>query len=229
MNFLILAAALAILGGFLYWLLILTEGAYLGPAVVRALYDRGAGSYDRVKDFDIEADAWNLAIPLESRLKGKRHPLVLDIATGTGRVLLAILRRPDFDGRVVGLDVSWRMVREAQRKCGGYWGRVDLVINEAPGLPLRNDSFDAVICIEALEFLPSPRHALREMARVLVPGGTLLVSNRVGRDAFFFPGRAFKVDKMKEQLISLGLEQVENKRWEDCYDLVWARKGLKKP
>lgn len=224
MRYAIWAAPAFLLAGFGYWLLVLTEGVYLGPRVVRLLYDWGARSYDGVKEFDAAEDAWHLAIPLERRLKGWKCPPILDLATGTGRMLLAILRRPEFEGWLVGIDASLPMLRVAREKAQGYGGRASLLWKDASRLPFVDASFAAVTCIEALEFMPQQRFALQEMARVLAPGGVLLLSNRVGRDAFFFPGRAFGRGELNDLLASLSLEEVEVNRWQECYDLVWARK-----
>jgi len=224
MRFAIWAALALLLAGLGYWLLVLTEGVYLGPRAVRLLYDWGARSYDGVKEFDAAEDAWHLAIPLERRLKDWKCPPILDLATGTGRVLLAILRRPDFEGWLVGLDASLPMLRVARGKVEGYGGRASLIWKEASRLPFADASFAAVTCIEALEFMPHQRLALQEMARVLAPGGVILFSNRVGRDALFFPGRAFGRDELKQLLTSLSLEDMHFNRWQDCYDLVWAKK-----
>lgn len=225
MRYAIWAAPAFLLAGLGYWLLVLTEGVYLGPRVVRLLYNWGARSYDGVKEFDAAEDAWHLAIPLERRLKGWKCPPILDLATGTGRMLLAILRRPEFEGWLVGIDASLPMLRVAREKAQGYGGRASLLWKDASRLPFVDASFAAVTCIEALEFMPQQRFALQEMVRVLAPGGVLLLSNRVGRDAFFFPGRAFGRDELNALLASLSLEEVEVNRWQECYDLVWARKG----
>lgn len=220
MRFAVWAGLALLLAGFGYWLFVLTEGVYLGPRVVRLLYNWGAKSYDEVKEFDAAEDAWHLAIPLERRLRGWRCPPILDVATGTGRMLLAILRRPEFEGWLVGVDASLPMLQVARERVQGYGGRASLIWKDATRLP-----FAAVTCIEALEFMPHQRLALQEMARVLAPGGLLLLSNRVGRDALFFPGRAFKGGEIKDLLTSLSLEDVHTNRWQDFYDLVWAEKG----
>ena len=203
---------------------VLTEGVYLGPRVVRLLYDWGAKNYDEVKEFGVAEDAWHLAIPLERRLRGWRCPPILDVATGTGRMLLAILRRPEFKGWLVGLDASLPMLRVAREKARGYRGRASLLWKDASWLPFADASFAAVMCIEALEFMPRQKFSLGEMARVLAPGGVLLLSNRVGRDALFFPRRAFERGELKGLLASLSLDDVRVKRWQQCYDLVWAKK-----
>ena len=216
---------LLLLAAFSYWTVVVTEGAYVGPRLVRMLYDRGAKSYDEIKGFDSGDEAWFLGQPLERALRRVRHPLVLDVATGTGRVPLALLRRLDFDGHVVGLDGSSGMLGEAAGKLGGYGpGRFTLMLKDATTLPFADRAFDAVTCLEALEFLPDPSATLREMARVLKPGGLFLISNRIGRDARLMPGRAYGRDLLRSKLARLGLAGVEFQIWQEDYDLVWARK-----
>ncbi|MDY7040795.1 MAG: class I SAM-dependent methyltransferase, partial [Chloroflexota bacterium] len=108
----------------LYWTVIITEGAYLGPRVVTWLYDLSAGRYDVTKRFDTGDDDYFLALPLLRALSGHRVPLVLDVATGTGRLPLALLRRREFQGQVVGLDRARRMLNLAQRKTRHHGPRV---------------------------------------------------------------------------------------------------------
>ncbi len=216
---------LVLMAGFFYWLLVTTEGAYLGPRAVAFLYDRGAGSYDHVKGFDAVDDAWDLALPLKRALDGVRRPLILDVGTGTGRVPLALLRDLDFEGRIVGLDLSLKMLKEARRKTAGHEDQVMLLWKDALALPFPDNSFDVVSCVEALEFMADPRVVVEEMARVLRPGGTLLATNRIGLDALLMPGRTFSDGQLRRLVSSLGLTSVEIKTWQTYYDLVWARKG----
>jgi ubiquinone/menaquinone biosynthesis C-methylase UbiE len=222
--FIVVLVGFILLAAVAYWALVLTEGAYLGPRLVTWLYDRGAASYDAVKDYDAGDEAYFLGRPLEKALSRVRQPLILDVATGTGRLPLALLHRLDFDGHIVALDRSRQMLRQAQRKTSGYTGRVSLVLQDATRLPLSDDCFDAVTCIEGLEFLPDPNATLREMVRVLRPGGTLVTTNRCGRDRWFFPGRAPRRAAFEARLAGLGLADVETWSWQDYYDLVWARK-----
>jgi ubiquinone/menaquinone biosynthesis C-methylase UbiE len=224
MGLILLLVLVTLGGGFFYWLVVLTEGAYLGPRAVTFLYDRGAGTYDRVKEFDAVEDAWDLAMPLQRALKAAKGPLILDVATGTGRLPLVLLRRLDFDGHIVGLDISLKMLQEARRKTAGHDDRVILLWKDALTLPFPDATFDAVTCVEALEFMADPHLALEEMARVLRPGGTLLLTNRVGFDAFLMPGRTFSGGHLADLLASLSLTSVEIKTWQTYYDLVWAKK-----
>jgi len=218
----LLAAVLA--GVIVYWLFVLSEGIYLGSKVVIALYNWNASSYDRVKQVQPHDDALHLARPLLDALRGVDSPLVLDAATGTARLPLALLRQWDFQGHIVGLDLSKRMLAIAQRKTQAHLHRVGLIREDAMALPFPGGIFDAVTCIEALEFLPQSGEALAEMVRVLRPGGRLLVSNRVGLDALFFPRRAYHPEVLERKLRALGLTNVRTRRWQVHYDLIEAQK-----
>lgn len=219
LGFLLLLAA-----AFVYWVAVTTEGAYFGPRVVTWLYDRGARTYDAVKQFDPADEAWFLGEPLVRALKAVPHPFVLDVATGTARLPLALLGQLSFDGQIVALDRSLGMLRQARRKTVRYGERVRLVQHDATRLPFDDQTFDAVTCLESLEFLPDLRATLAEMVRVLRPGGVMLVTNRVGLEARFMPGRAPRPVKFEALLRRLGLTGVRTQPWQECYDLVWARK-----
>ncbi len=217
--------SLVLLGLLLYWQLIIAEGTYLGPRVVTLLYDWSAHIYERIKQFDIGAEQWFLGLPLARALKSPPMPLVLDVATGTGRLPRALLRQPSFDGRVIGLDLSRRMLREAVRRTAQFAGRLTFLWQDARGLPFDDNTFDGVTCLEALEFTPNPRAVLAELVRVLQPGGVLLVTNRVGTDARFLPGRTFPRDEFERLLRKLPLEEVKIRSWQMDYDLAWAIKA----
>ena len=210
--------------GLLYWLFILTEGAYLGRRVVTWMYDVYAKRYDGIKQFDPRDESWFLGEPLTRALLEMPYPLVLDVATGTARLPLALLTQPKFGGRVVGLDLSRRMLRQAAAKTSSYHDRLTLLWQDADRLPFPDASFDAVSCLEALEFLPDPHTALAEMVRVLRSGGILLVSNRTGSGARWLPGRALDREVFTALLASLGLEAVRVNIWQMDYDIAWARK-----
>ncbi len=205
-----------------YWQLVLAEGVYLGRGVVVWLYDRSAASYDRIKAFDPDDDADYLGRPLAERLAGQPGAQVLDVATGTGRLPLTLLAQPQFQGTLVALDASREMLAQAEAKLAAYGERVTLAHHDATPLPFADARFDAVTCIEALEFLPNPDLALREMVRVLRPGGTLLVSPRVGIDRMYFPGRAPRLSVFSARLAALGLRNIETRTWQTYYSLVWA-------
>jgi len=217
--------ALVLLGLLLYWQLIVAEGAYLGPRVVILLYDWSAHVYEHIKQYSVGDEQWFLGLPLARALELIPAPLVLDAATGTGRLPRTLLRQIAFDGRVIGLDLSRRMLREAARRTAQFADRLTYIWQDARNLPFDDDTFDGVTCLEALEFTPDPRAVLAELVRVLRPGGVLLTTNRVGRGARFLPGRAFPRDEFEQVLQEFPLEDVKVRRWQQDYDLAWAVKA----
>jgi ubiquinone/menaquinone biosynthesis C-methylase UbiE len=212
------------LGALIYWQLIVAEGTYLGPRVVAKTYDWISRRYDAIKQFHTRDESWFVAAPLLGELAGVKHPLILDVATGTGRLPLDLLRE-HFVGQIVGLDLSTGMLRQARTKLEVYEEQVSLIWQDASHLPFEDDTFDAVTSLESLEFLPQPRAALAEMVRVLAPGGVLFLTNRVGREARFLPGRAIPRTAFRQALRDLRLSGIQVRPWQVAYDLVLARKA----
>jgi ubiquinone/menaquinone biosynthesis C-methylase UbiE len=224
MVWVLVAAGVVLLGVVVYWQFVVAEGTYLGPRVVVLMYDWAASAYERIKQFDPGAEQWYLGLPLARALDAIPAPLVLDVGTGTGRLPRALLFQPRFRGRVVGLDLSRGMLRQAARLLEEYAGRVTLIWQDAQSLPFLNDTFDAVTCLEVLEFTPDPEAVVRELVRVLRPGGVLLTTNRIGPDAPFLPGRAFPRAQFRVMLERLPLESIRTQTWQVDYDLIWALK-----
>ena len=220
-----LIVGLLLLAGLIYWQFILAEGAYFGPRVVVLLYDWAAGAYERIKQFDPGAEQWYLGLPLARALDPIPAPLVLDVGTGTGRLPRALLFQPRFRGRVVGLDLSRRMLAKGVSQLEPYAGRVTLIWQDAQELPFLDDTFDAVACLEVLEFTPDPEAVVAGLVRVLRPGGVLLTTNRVGPDARFLPGRAFPPAEFRVMLERLPLEEIRTQTWQVDYELIWAVKA----
>jgi ubiquinone/menaquinone biosynthesis C-methylase UbiE len=224
-SWLVLGIGLILVGLFLYWALITTEGSYLGARVVALTYDLTARHYDQIKQFDPIHDVWLLAIPMLQALGQIDCPLLLDVATGTGRMPEALLQRPQFDGTIVGLDLSFKMLQQAEAKLRAHRERYSLICQNAQKLPFPDESFDAVSCLEALEFMPSPQRVIAEMNRVLRPGGILLITNRVNWERKLMPGKAFSDDGLRAILEQAGLAQIDIRPWQVYYDLIWARKA----
>lgn len=206
-----------------YWLLVTTEGVFLGRRVVVWLYDVTAARYDAVKQYDLSEEQLLVVRPVVEAIGTRRQPQLLDVATGTGRVPLAIASALD-EGTIVGLDDSARMLAIAAEKLAERRHRVTFVRHPAAPLPFAADSFDVVTCLEALEFFPSDEEALEEMVRVLRPGGTLLATRRCGWEGRMFLTRYRSDAAMRALLAELGLEDVRTFLWEVNYDLVTARK-----
>jgi ubiquinone/menaquinone biosynthesis C-methylase UbiE len=101
------------------------------------------------------------------------HPgeRVLDVACGTGVVTRLAAERVGPSGTVVGADVSPAMLAAARRASEGM--PIDWREADAGALPFADASFDLVFCQQGLQFFPDRPAALREMRRVLAPGGRL--------------------------------------------------------
>lgn len=225
-----LIALLALGGLAIYWLVFLTEGVYLGRRAVIWLYDLYAGRYDDIKQYDPVTESYFLAIPLLQRLVAVRAPLILDVATGTARLPLALLDQPVFQGRIVALDLSRKMLAVAAAKLAPHRSRVALLHQRAETLPFPDNTFDAVTCLEALEFMMNPPAVLRELVRVLRPGGLLVLTNRQGRDAHLMPGRTFAHAHLDRLLRDeMGMAAVEIQPWQVDYRIVWAVKAGRSP
>jgi ubiquinone/menaquinone biosynthesis C-methylase UbiE len=226
MTWLWIVIGLVLLGGLLYWLLVTTEGVFLGQRMVVWLYDITAHKYDRIKEFDDDAERFFVIRPLRHHLRRIPNSLILDVATGTGRVPHYLLDEVDFHGRIVGLDPARKMLDLAAAKLSGYRGRVMLVQQTAVPLPFADATFNAVTCLESLEFFPSDTAALQEMVRVLKPGGVLFVTRRQGRDARFFLNRYRSQAQFEAFLTQLGLVEVNSQPWQFDYDQVFGKKAV---
>jgi SAM-dependent methyltransferase len=102
--------------------------------------------------------------------------VVLDAGCGAGRWVVALAER---GARVAGIDLSPRMIAQADtlaRERGLAPETAHVEVGSIERLPFPDASFDATVCLNVLDFTPSPGDALLEFARVLVPGGRLAVS-----------------------------------------------------
>lgn len=138
---------------------------------VRDIYDRNAHRYDRAMTVAErllleDGRAW---------AGGQVGGRVLEIAVGTGRNL----RHYPASARVTGIDVSERMLNEARKRSALASSEVDLQVGDAQQLPFPDGSFDTVVATLALCAIPDDGAALAEAARVLAPGGRLVLLEHV--------------------------------------------------
>ena len=105
---------------------------------------------------------------LVSRVDAQPQDTVLDVATGTGAVARELVRQKRC--RVVGVDQSPEMLAEARNRLGPD---VRLVEARAERLPFEDGSFDALTFTYLLRYVEDPAATLRELARVVRPGGTI--------------------------------------------------------
>jgi demethylmenaquinone methyltransferase / 2-methoxy-6-polyprenyl-1,4-benzoquinol methylase len=110
---------------------------------------------------------------LVSRIAAGPGDVVLDVATGTAAVAIELAREEGCE--VVGLDQSPEMLAEGRRRVqrAQLADRVRLVEGEAERLPFEDESFDGLTFTYLLRYVEDPAAALRELARVVRPGGTV--------------------------------------------------------
>lgn len=231
MTWLIAVVILIITGFLLDREIYFYEGVHLGPRVQAWLYNRWSRKYDAGKRASQLQDDEMLAKPLLDVLTGVPEPFLLDFATGTGRLSLALLNRPEFAGRIVALDLSQGMLEQAAAKLatnhslarsGPSVRRVELLRHGSLPLPFPDATFDVVCALEVLELFPAVEEPLGELARVLRPGGILLTSR--GTEESGRKARIKSAETFSRLLEAHGFEQVRITRWWKLFDRVFARR-----
>ncbi|HYF54716.1 MAG TPA: class I SAM-dependent methyltransferase [Salinarimonas sp.] len=140
----------------------------------KRVYERWAPFYDRVYH-KLLSDA-HRRTALAAAACG---PDILEVGVGTGLVL----RYYPAGARVVGVDLSEPMLRKAQEKAAALPAVTGLASMDACRLGFPDARFDAVAVPFVITLVPDPEGALDECARVLRPGGEIVISSKLSRDA----------------------------------------------
>jgi ubiquinone/menaquinone biosynthesis C-methylase UbiE len=131
-------------------------------------FDAAAGTYDRFGPPAFAAYGRRL-VEVAGVDAGSQ---VLDVATGTGAVLVAAAERVGDDGSVVGADLSGEMVRETSGKVADLGlANARVVQMDAERLDFEDDTFDYVLCSFGIFFFPDYKRALADFHRIVRPGG----------------------------------------------------------
>jgi ubiquinone/menaquinone biosynthesis C-methylase UbiE len=176
----------------------------------QAYFRAHAAEWDRIRKLHVADEAVEDAI--RAALSDKPFRSLLDLGTGTGRMLEMF--GPDIE-RGLGLDLSLdmlllardRLERAGLRNCSVRQGDIY-------DLPLANGSFDVVIVHQVLHFLDDGARAIREAARVLRPGGRLLVvdfalhEQEFLREQFAHRRLGFAPDTVMQWITASGLDPV---------------------
>ena len=136
-----------------------------------------AGIWDKIRSLHVAEIDVEKAI---DRTLGKR-PLgrLVDIGTGTGRMIELFAPRAAY---AIGIDKSSEMLRLARVKLEAAGISSNLRQGDMYALPLQDESADCVIIHQVLHYAHSPATAIAEAARVLSPGGTLLIVDFAAHD-----------------------------------------------
>ncbi len=139
-----------------------------GAVSARALFAPLGPTYDRTAALLSFGQDPRWRRFLVSRTEAGSGATVLDVATGTGAVARELLAQKGCT--VVGLDQSPQMLAEARRRLPAD---VELVEASAEQLPFPDAAFDALTFTYLLRYVEDPAAVLRELARVVRPGGTV--------------------------------------------------------
>lgn len=129
--------------------------------------------------------------------------VVADVGTGTGFVLQGLL---PYAAKLVGFDASPEMLQvAAENLAAADSDKVQLRVADGANLPAENDTFDALFANMYLHHAPDPAQAIAEMARILKPGGRLVITDLDSHD------QAWMREEMADRWLGFAREDV--KRW----------------
>jgi len=147
-------------------------------------------------------ETWNENMRAMQALRIGQTDQVIDIGCGHGRSLMEIAARAPL-GRSVGIDPSKLMVEIAAKRNRTLIeaGRIDVVLSGVESLPFPDAIFDKALCVHVLYFWKDVDMSLREILRVLKPGGDLALLFRTDADlkaVASFPAEIYSFPKLAD-------------------------------
>ena len=194
----------------------------MAPRSDPTLFDRWSVGYDRP---GLQRLAYRpVHDAVMARLERMAPAVVLDLGCGTGQ-LTRRLCGEFVDATIVGADLSEGMLAEAASRLARIGGATpSLVRADADDLPFTDSSVDLVVCTESFHWYPDQARAADELARVLAPGGRVLIASiatytgpgdRLLRSATAAGGRTVRAlppSRMRRLLVGAGFDVVHQGR-----------------
>ena len=141
------------------------------PTKIRAMFRDISPRYDRANDV-ISAGVHHLWRRTAVRLsEAKEGDAVLDCATGTGDLAIAFRKAVGDSGQVTGTDFVPEMIELARKKSP----QIELEVADVTALPYANDTFDVASISFGIRNVGDPRRGIAELARVVKPGGRVVI------------------------------------------------------
>jgi ubiquinone/menaquinone biosynthesis C-methylase UbiE/DNA-binding transcriptional ArsR family regulator len=179
----------------------------------QAYFQAHAGEWDKIRSLHVAEAEVEAAV--STALGPGPFEFLVDLGTGTGRILELFGRR---FRRGLGLDLNPAMLAYARAKLArAGLGHAQVRQANIYDLPLADQSADAVVVHLVLHFLSDPQRAIREAARVLAPGGRLLIVDFAPhqleflREAFAHERLGFAGALIAQWLAEFGLELMETR------------------
>ncbi|MCR4428197.1 MAG: methyltransferase domain-containing protein [Caldiserica bacterium] len=164
----------------------------------KGYFDEVAQNWDRMRKSFFSESVREKAFSLAKVEKGK---LAADIGAGTGFITEGLIKR---GLKVIAVDQSPEMLREMRKKFPNSEA-LDLRLGQAERLPLENETVDYVFANMFLHHVEDPPSAIKEMARILKPGGILVITDLDRHDFNFL--RIEQFDRW------MGFEREEVLKW----------------
>ena len=194
----------------------------------KSAFNQQAATYDK----DIKGQhARSLYPALLEKLSHIPFQSALDLGCGTGEMLKLILQKDPLK-ELYGIDISEEMLAVAKSKLPE---QVQLLLGDSELLPFSDGSFDVVYCNDSFHHYPSPQNVLREVHRVMKPGGTFLMGDcwqpYVGRVIMNFYMRHSKEGDVKiyskAELVSMLSAYFHNVSWVQVGNSACIARGKK--
>lgn len=194
----------------------------------KSTFNQQADTYDE----DIHGQHARTLYPvLLSKLAHIPFQRSLDLGCGTGEMMKMLLQSDD-QRELYGIDLSEKMLSVAESKLSG---KVRLVLGDSEHLPFADNFFDVVYCNDSFHHYSAPENVIREVQRVLKPGGTFLIGDcwqpLVGRAIMNFYMRHSKEGDVKiyskEEMVSLLSQCFHDVLWEQVGHTACVSMGIK--
>jgi ubiquinone/menaquinone biosynthesis C-methylase UbiE/DNA-binding transcriptional ArsR family regulator len=168
----------------------------------RAFFAGAAGQWDKLRG-ELYGDRFTTAAMLALL---PATSVVADLGCGTGKLAEELA---PFVARVIGVDNSPAMLKTAKKRTAEL-SNVDLRIGELQSLPIANNECDAALLLLALTYVADPTNVLKEAARIVKPGGRLVVVDLLPHDRDDFrrqmdqQSMGIERERMQEMLVAAG-------------------------
>jgi SAM-dependent methyltransferase len=142
-------------------------------STVRKLYDGPRGAVLKFSSILSLHEPLMGSLFRSGRFDASRFHRILDVGSGAGQIIRHLLETAAPDAEIVGFDLSAEMLRRARERLAST--RPLFVAADMMQMPFRDGAFDCITCGYVLEHIPDPLPGLSEFARVLRPGGVVLL------------------------------------------------------
>jgi SAM-dependent methyltransferase len=118
---------------------------------------------------EMEHDHWPITRPVVEQMRLAPGNRILDVGCGAGWLSRILAERVP-EGSVIGMDISDEMIRHAREKSTGH-ANLEYIVGQVASIPWEDNFFTHAVSVESAYYWPDPAKGIREIYRVLKPGG----------------------------------------------------------